>query len=246
MKKFIDGKEYRYQDPKTLIDDHEFVDLGLPSKILWASKNIGAERVNQLGSFFCWGETKPAKSRYGNKWYNYKFVRNPISDEEAMKVAKKYYLWQNKPESELKLFAEMWKDDCAKRSIGKYTYNEGSTRGDLKSKLDKIDDAAAAIWGGRWHMPSKDDFEELIRLCDWDWTTIDGIQGAIVIGPNGNSIFLPGERYVDIWTNTLGAANHRSEHTHSYAFQLSASNEEVKLLEQYRTHTANIRPICKK
>ena len=50
---------------------------------------------------------------------------------------------------------------------------------------------AAASWGGEWRMPSKDDFQELIDKCEWEWMSKNGVNGYKVIGPNGNSIFLP-------------------------------------------------------
>lgn len=62
-------------------------------------------------------------------------------------------------------------------------------------------DAATANWGGNWRMPTAAELEELINKCDWTWTAIDGHRGYKVIGPNGNSIFLPsaGQR----WSNML-------------------------------------------
>ena len=52
-------------------------------------------------------------------------------------------------------------------------------------------DAATANWGEGWRMPTKEEFEELIDECDWQWTTQGGHNGYTVTGPNGNSIFLP-------------------------------------------------------
>lgn len=40
-------------------------------------------------------------------------------------------------------------------------------------------------------MPTKEDIEELCYVCDWEWTTQNGVNGCKVTGPNGNSIFLP-------------------------------------------------------
>lgn len=41
------------------ISGHSFVDLGLPSGTLWATCNVGAERPEDFGSYFAWGETSP-------------------------------------------------------------------------------------------------------------------------------------------------------------------------------------------
>lgn len=60
-----------------------------------------------------------------------------------------------------------------------------------KIVLDPEDDAATVNWGGAWRMPTRDEFSELKNNCIWDWTTQNGVKGYKVIGPNGNSIFLP-------------------------------------------------------
>lgn len=36
---------------------HEYVDLGLPSGTLWATCNIGAEKLEDYGNYYAWGET---------------------------------------------------------------------------------------------------------------------------------------------------------------------------------------------
>ena len=36
---------------------HEYVDLGLPSGTLWATKNVGADKPEDLGLMFMWGDT---------------------------------------------------------------------------------------------------------------------------------------------------------------------------------------------
>ena len=56
-------------------------------------------------------------------------------------------------------------------------------------------DAATANWGGNWRMPTLDEMEELIDECTWEWTTMNGVYGRKVTGPNGNSIFLPAAGY---------------------------------------------------
>lgn len=48
-------------------NNYEYVDLGLPSGTLWATKNVG---VGYYGYSYAWGETAP-KSSY--KWSTYKY-----------------------------------------------------------------------------------------------------------------------------------------------------------------------------
>lgn len=58
-------------------------------------------------------------------------------------------------------------------------------------------DVARVKWGGSWRMPTLDEINELYNECSWQWTSVNGVSGQKVTGPNGNSIFLPaaGHRY---------------------------------------------------
>lgn len=49
-------------------EEHEWVDLGLPSGTLWAKCNVGAKVPESSGDYFAWGETTP-KSNYS--WSSY-------------------------------------------------------------------------------------------------------------------------------------------------------------------------------
>ena len=53
-------------------ENHEWVDLGLPSGTLWATCNIGANNPEEYGDYFAWGETQP-KSNY--RWATYKYCK---------------------------------------------------------------------------------------------------------------------------------------------------------------------------
>ena len=46
------------EEPETpTINGHEYVDLGLPSGLLWATCNVGAETPEAYGNYYAWGET---------------------------------------------------------------------------------------------------------------------------------------------------------------------------------------------
>ena len=49
---------------------HEYVDLGLPSGLKWATCNVGANSPEEYGDYFAWGETEP-KTTYN--WDSYKY-----------------------------------------------------------------------------------------------------------------------------------------------------------------------------
>lgn len=64
------GLEYYYGEEKSFITlDYEYVDLGLPSGVLWATCNIGAKTPEGYGDYFAWGEIEP-KCTYN--WSTYK------------------------------------------------------------------------------------------------------------------------------------------------------------------------------
>lgn len=54
---------------------------------------------------------------------------------------------------------------------------------DHKEVLDLADDAAHANWGGKWRMPTDEDYDELIENCYLVWTASynnSGVAGCIV------------------------------------------------------------------
>lgn len=86
-----------------------------------------------------------------------------------------------------------------------YTYfdliNEGHIAGSQY-------DAAHVQWGGDWRMPTKWEYEELLRECTRMVTTVDGVKGCKFTGKNGNSIFMPFAGYKNqtdvFFAGTLG------------------------------------------
>lgn len=59
------------KDKSRTINGHQFVDLGLPSGLLWAETNIGASAPELAGDYFAWGETE-TKTEYtadNSAWY---------------------------------------------------------------------------------------------------------------------------------------------------------------------------------
>lgn len=63
-------------DDGSLTSD-DWVDLGLPSGLLWATRNVGASSPEDYGDYFAWGETTP-KSVYD--WSTYRYC-NGHSDQ---------------------------------------------------------------------------------------------------------------------------------------------------------------------
>ena len=65
--------------------DEYWVDLGLPSGLLWAKCNLGASRPEQYGKYYAWGETKP-KSDY--RWSTYRYAT--VDADGELKTLTKY------------------------------------------------------------------------------------------------------------------------------------------------------------
>ena len=83
-----------------------------------------------------------------------------------------------------------------KKRISKYNTKSDYGPVDNKIELDPEDDAAYVNMGSEWRMPSKADIDELLANCTWEWTQLNGVNGQLITGPNGNTMFLPavGER----------------------------------------------------
>ena len=153
-----DGLRLALDDSTPSIDEHEYVDLGLPSGTLWATCNVGASAPEEYGDYFAWGEIVP-KEYYG--WDT--------------------YIWCN----------GTW------NSMTKYCIDSYFGTIDNMTELDPADDAAYMNWGPSWCMPSREQCQELKDNCTWQKTNSNGVDGQLVIGPNGNSLFLPaaGDRW---------------------------------------------------
>ena len=119
---------------------------------------------------------------------------------------------------------------------------------DNKIVLDLEDDAAYVNWGGSWRMPTDDELTELREQCKWRWTTHNGVQGYKVVGPNGNSIFLPAAGRMDegtlyyagsygyYWSSSLSTGSPR------YAYYVSFNSGGVDYWWRYVGRS--VRPVC--
>ena len=92
-----------------------------------------------------------------------------------------------------------WGEVETKNNYSSATYRYGTQNlGDDFNIAGTLNDAAAVNWGGIWTTPTKAHFEELLNtsICSWSRTTINGVNGYMVIGPNGNRIFFPDAGYM--------------------------------------------------
>ena len=78
-KKYLNDIVNKYQSSSVTgtINGHEYVDLGLPSGLKWATCNVGASKPEEYGNYYAWGETE-VKEKYTSR--NCKIKRKEIKD----------------------------------------------------------------------------------------------------------------------------------------------------------------------
>ncbi len=100
----------------------------------------------------------------------------------------------------------------------------------------------------KYELPKMWQFDELIEECTWKWDKFDEIFGYYVIGPNGNSIFLPATGIQDNDTSLHGSyGSYWSRTLYSMgpnrAWGLYFINDKVSMSSLYRCYGRNVRPI---
>ena len=176
------------------INGHEYVDLGLPSGLKWATCNVGANKPEEHGDYYAWGEitTKSKYSKENSKTYETKM------------------------------------DDIN----GNSNY-----------------DVARAKWSGNWRTPTKKEMKELKNECIWGYTTLNGINGMKVTGPNGNSIFLPFAGYccdtlydcVDTYGGYWSSTPYENNGHYAFYFRFNNGYHNIDWNFRYLGHP--IRPV---
>ena len=156
--------------------EHEKVQLweGGP---YWATTNIGAEKPEDYGYYFWWGDTV-GYTRSGGTWtdgYYYSGVTWVSSAGQQM---------SSSPFSSSSC-PTYNKSNSALQSAGWI---------DSTGNLVPAHDAAHVHWGGDWRIPTQQELSDLDSKCDWTWTTMNGVKGYVVKGKGvyaSASIFLP-------------------------------------------------------
>ena len=102
-----------------------------------------------------------------------------------------YFAWgETEPKQVYNWSTYKWCDGAA-NTLTKYNTSSDLGTVDDKTELEPEDDAATVNWGPSWSIPSHEQQLELAEQCTWTWTARNGVNGALVTGPNGNTIFLP-------------------------------------------------------
>ena len=146
-----------------------------------------------------------------------------------------------------------WGEKYAKSYFTKQTYDYQENWNLGMDISGSVYDAAIRNWSEPWRMPTKENIEELVKYCTFKWTTVNGINGAQMTGPNGNSIFLPAAGFcVYANTNHLGEGgeywssniNGAPGATQVYSLDFDSNGIEVSS-QAIRYQGRPIRPVCK-
>ena len=163
-----------------------------------------------------------------------------------------YNLGASKVSEQGDLFS--WGETSTKSKFtwGNYVYANGTSSSvmDIGKDISGTQyDAAKALWGEDWRMPTEEEFNELLEKCSFTSKTIDGVKGGLFTGPNGNSIFIPyaGCSYDGTtvgkntralyWTSTLTTSKQKAT-----AFYITDNKPFMSY--GYRRSGFSIRPVC--
>ncbi len=123
------------------IDGKKFVDLGLPSRTLWATFNVGTIQPAHYGYYYAWGDitTRAGAGTGGYSWSTYLIGFGGS-------------------------FANS--NDCGtdKDPMKDYVYPNNNNIAESQY------DVAQKIWKGSWKIPTAEQQEELCKNCYWEWT----------------------------------------------------------------------------
>lgn len=223
----------RFAICKVRVSIPEAVDLGLPSGVRWAPFNLGTTGAGVYGDYYAWGETSP------------RYRSGAQSDSPD-------WIWQYDEYGEhtgYDIRSYMFCSGYNQHDSG-YSFSFNKYYYDNRIMLESEDDAAHELLGGEWRIPSWAEMNELLNECTWEWTTLDGVSGQKVTGPNGNSIFLPASGVrVDTYLGVLGTlgtywTSYLSTSSTLQAIYLSFNDSGPRIASLPREQGGSIRPVC--
>ena len=131
------------------------------------------------------------------------------------------------------------------------TYNEGET-------LDLEDDAAHVNMGAAWKLPTKEDFEELLKYTNHEVTSINEVQGMMFTSKiNMQQFFIPfaGQWYFNgshfynagskayVWSSLVSTSNNNN--ADAYSLHCNSSDNNVSGYKSFRINGQSVRGVFK-
>jgi hypothetical protein len=200
---------------------YNMVDLGLPSGLLWADRNVGASAPEDFGTYFSWGETTGynASTGYCTAAELCAYLQPLLGDQMQLTPDNiDEFLSNIQIEGkDLTVYGGDMAMSTEQFSYGFGNYFDTTDGGTTFNKYatDKLrvlqpeDDAATVNIGSEYRMPTREDFNELINNCTMTYFDINNkefsasevkngsitgrgnFKGIKFTGSNGNSIFIP-------------------------------------------------------
>ena len=124
----------------------------------------------------------------GTCWANYNLGASTAEDYGD------YYAWGEVTTKSTYYWSNYKWCNGAETSLTKYCTSSNYGKVDNARTLNLADDAAYAVLGDKWRVPTVNQFAELCNTssCSWSWTSKNGVKGYEVKSKsNGASIFLP-------------------------------------------------------
>lgn len=176
-----------------------YVDLGLPSGLLWARGNIvkvdGSYTIGEptdYGCYFSWGNIDGHNADDGY--------------------------------------------DFGTSNDGPYASTPGASVNTNISPTDADYDAALACLNAPWHMPTKENFQELYDNTDRGWTTLEGINGWKYMKKTDHSVyvFFPAAglrqgvsvNYVGVYGIYWSSSWYSANNAYTMSFDISSVNPQ--------------------
>ena len=223
---------------------NEVVDLGLPSGTLWCKYNLGVDS-NQLskpedwyGDYYAWGELKPNKAdEYDDIYFDWGNYKYGKDFDKLTKYCQEMYYGLNGFIDNLtELLPE---DDAAYQNKKLHNY--------------------------KFHMPTKEQFEELINYTNNYWVNnydpnklvhnpkndkgIKGLNGRVFVGKNTNQLFIPAAgRYFGpdndndgsecyLWSSSINTDYPKN------TYVLDFDSDTICMIDSERFKGQSIRPV---
>ena len=167
-----------------------------------------------------------------------------------------------------KLFA--WGEVSDKETFSWSNYSHGTSEGNMSkynlypetgSQVDGLgvllseDDAAHVLWGEKWRMPTREEYEELLEKCDCEPVNVFPYGFKVRSRHTGKTLFLPasgaeGEGSASMSRSSWGQywSSSLSEGASNFAgmlrFRLWDGDVDCRVAENYRYVGQSIRPVA--
>lgn len=193
---------------------HEYVDLGLPSGLLWATCNVGASSPEDYGDYFAWGETEGDKSgKTEFNWSTYKCCNGSYDTMTKYCTDSYFGTVDNKTVLELA-------DDAARANWG------GSWRMPTKEEQDELRNNCTWTWTTQNGVNGR---------------KVTGPNGNSIFLPaagfrSGSSLYYAGS-YGYYWSSSLYTS------CSVYAHILDFGSDSVNRIDFYRYDGLSVRPV---